>query len=194
MKLGLPAALTALAIIGSGVSYATVNANAQQAAAANAQQGAAPAENHEFEFSPADRAAFFDAKIAALHAGLKLSPDQEKLWPNVETALRNGYKNAVERFQKTKDEIQSTNLIDRLRQRGERAVARGQSLEAIADAAAPLYATLTEEQKHRLPVLFRGLRPHPFHHHFAFGGWHHEAEAGDHWSGHEGNNPAPRDR
>lgn len=185
MKLGLPAALTALAIIGSGVSYATVSANAQQAAA--------PAEKHDFEFSPADRAAFFDAKIAALHAGLKLSPDQEKLWPNVETALRNGYNNAADRFQKTKDEPESTSLIDRLRRRGENAVARGQNLEAIADAAAPLYATLTEEQKHRLPVLFHGLRPHPFHRHFAFGGWHHEGEGDHHW-GHEGDNPASRDQ
>lgn len=185
MKLRLPAALAALAIIGSGVGYATVSANAQQAAA--------PAEKHNFEFSPADRAAFFDAKIAALHAGLKLSPEQEKLWPNVETALRNAYKNAVERFQKTEDELQSTNIIDRLRWRGEKAVARGQGLEAIADAAAPLYATLTEEQKHRLPVLFHGLRPHPFHRHFAFGGWHHEAEADGHWSGHESNNAGPRE-
>ena len=35
-----------------------------------------------------DRAAFADARIAAVHAGLKLNPDQEKLWPPVETAVR----------------------------------------------------------------------------------------------------------
>ena len=34
--------------------------------------------------NPEDRAAFADARIAAVHAGLKLTPDQEKLWPPVE--------------------------------------------------------------------------------------------------------------
>jgi hypothetical protein len=39
------------------------------------------------QLSPEDRAAFTDARIAAVHAGLKLNPDQEKLWPPVETAV-----------------------------------------------------------------------------------------------------------
>ena len=38
--------------------------------------------------SPEDRAAMADARIAAVHAGLKLSADQEKLWPPVEGAVR----------------------------------------------------------------------------------------------------------
>src|SRR5947208_10501259 len=38
--------------------------------------------------NPEDRAAYADAKIAAVHAGLKLSADQEKLWPPVESAVR----------------------------------------------------------------------------------------------------------
>ncbi len=40
------------------------------------------------QLSPEDRAAFTDARIAAVHAGLKLNADQEKLWPPVETAVR----------------------------------------------------------------------------------------------------------
>src|SRR5215210_3219485 len=39
-------------------------------------------------FSPEDREAFTDARIAALRVGLKLTPDQEKLWPVVEDAIR----------------------------------------------------------------------------------------------------------
>src|SRR5260370_33358675 len=38
--------------------------------------------------NPADRAAFADPRIAAVHAGLRLNADQEKLLPPVETALR----------------------------------------------------------------------------------------------------------
>ena len=39
-------------------------------------------------FSPEDREAFTDARIAALRAGLKLTPDQKKLWPAVEDVIR----------------------------------------------------------------------------------------------------------
>jgi zinc resistance-associated protein len=152
MKLSLPAAFTMIALFGSGVALAAFNGNADQSAG--------PAGKHASLFSPADRAAFLDARIAALHAGLKLSPDQEKLWPAVETAIRTAAKNATDRYQKVKDQPEPASLVDRLRRRGENAVARGQSLEAVADAAAPLYATLTEDQKHRLPVLMHGLRPH----------------------------------
>ena len=35
-------------------------------------------------FSPEDRAAFLDARIAALKAGLELSAEQEKNWPPLE--------------------------------------------------------------------------------------------------------------
>jgi hypothetical protein len=43
--------------------------------------------NHT-RMNPEDRAAFADARIAAVHAGLKLNADQEKLWPPVETGRR----------------------------------------------------------------------------------------------------------
>ena len=39
--------------------------------------------------SAEDVQAFTDARVAALHAGLKLKPDQETLWPPVEDAMRN---------------------------------------------------------------------------------------------------------
>jgi zinc resistance-associated protein len=160
MKPGLPAALTMIALVGSGVVLAAVNGHAGQPPAN------VPAVTEKHVFSPADRAAFLDARIAALHAGLTLSPEQEKLWPSVETAVRTAANNAMARRQKFKDAPAPASLVDRLRRRGENAVARGQNLEAIADAAAPLYATLSEDQKHRLPMLMHGLMPH-FQRHFA---------------------------
>src|SRR5277367_3971834 len=48
-------------------------------------------------FTPEDRAAFVDARIAAVHAGLKLTPDQEKLWPPVEGAVRDFAKLRMDR-------------------------------------------------------------------------------------------------
>jgi zinc resistance-associated protein len=38
--------------------------------------------------SPEDIKAFTDARIAALKAGLQLTPDQEKNWPPFEQAIR----------------------------------------------------------------------------------------------------------
>lgn len=157
MKPGLAKILAMAAVTGSAMALSASSGRAGPAAFA------APAQ--EQQFSDADRAAFLDARIAALHAGLKLSPEQEKLWPPVENALRTAGRTAMERYQKFKNAPAGENLIDRLRQRGENAVARGHNLQAIADAATPLYASLSDEQKHRLPVLMRVLRPHFFHHH-----------------------------
>ena len=47
-----------------------------------------PTQAGDHGFSQEDRAAFQDARVAALKAGLKLTPAQEKAWPAVEGALR----------------------------------------------------------------------------------------------------------
>src|SRR3979409_716098 len=52
---------------------------------------------HPERMSPQHRAAFTDARIAAVHAGLKLTADQEKLWPPVETAVRDFAKMRIDR-------------------------------------------------------------------------------------------------
>ncbi len=171
MKPGLPFALTMIALVGSGVALVAFNGHAEQ------PSGSVPASAEKRVFSPADRAAFLDARIAALHAGLKLTQEQEKLWPAVEIAVRAAAKDAMARRQKFKDAPAPASLVDRLRRCGENAVARGQNLEAIADAAAPLYATLSEDQKQRLPVLMHGLMPHFFQRHFAMMG-----DGREHWA------------
>ena len=50
--------------------------------------GDGPRFEHRHRLSPEDRAAFIDARIAALKAGLELTPDQAKNWPAFEQALR----------------------------------------------------------------------------------------------------------
>ena len=193
MKPGLPFALTMIALVGSGVALAAFNGHAERS------PGNIPAGTEKHVFSPADRAAFLDAGIAALHAGLKLAPEQEKLWPAVETRLRTAANNAMARRQKFKDAPAPASLVDRLRRRGENAVARGQNLEAIADAAAPLYATLSDDQKHRLPVLMHGLTPH--HRHFAMmdndqehWGWRHGRGEQEGFAPQDGDRSGPQER
>src|SRR3954463_9238302 len=53
--------------------------------------------HQHMRMSPEDRAALTDARIAAVKTGLKLTPDQEKLWPPVEAAVRDFAKLRIDR-------------------------------------------------------------------------------------------------
>src|SRR5580658_1481707 len=75
-------------------------------------------------FSPEDRAAFLDARIAALKAGLELNADQEKNWAPLESAIRDLAKERAARFaawrekrQMGGDETAEASPIDRLTRR-----------------------------------------------------------------------------
>jgi hypothetical protein len=125
--------------------------------------------------SPEDRAAFADARIAAVHAGLKLTADQEKLWPPVESAVRDLVKLRIDRANarmKAMDDAQSQdqpddNPVARLREHADNMAASATAMKKIADAADPLYKTLDDGQKRRLAILT---------HHGRFGGeggWRH---------------------
>jgi hypothetical protein len=183
----LPIALVLAGCIGMGGFVAAMNARAQQSAP-NAPSSSEMMQRHDHDgdhdsdharkFSAADRAAFFDARVAAMHAGLTLTPDQEKLWPAVETALRNTAKTMAERRKMWRDEPRPADPIQLLQRISQGSLARGEALKKLADAAAPLYGTLNDEQKHRLPVLLAHLHPH---------GMHFAMMEGEHRSGPEGN-------
>ena len=107
-----------------------------------------------------DRSAMADAKIAAVHAGLKLTADQEKLWPPVESAVRDLVKMRIDRAKAreeaaAKPDDQRPDPVTRLRDRAERMAATASALKKIADAADPLYKTLDDGQKRRLAMLTR---------------------------------------
>ena len=113
-------------------------------------------------FSQEDRDAFTDARIAALRAGLRLTPDQEKLWPAVEEAIRGIVAQRRDRMgdgreirQQLRDDFPAA-----IRSMADRQAARAEALRRVADATAPLYASLDESQKRRASVLLRSLRPH----------------------------------
>jgi len=111
----------------------------------------------QMRLSAEDRAAFADARIAAVHAGLKLSADQEKLWPPVESAVRDLVKLRIDRanarMKASQDDSQPDDMVTRLRARAETMAATAAAMTKIADAADPLYKTLDEGQKRRLAIL-----------------------------------------
>ncbi len=156
------AGTAALAIAGASFAYA--------------DRGPGP-RDHAQHWSPsaADIAAFADARIAALHAGLKLNADQEKNWPAVESALRDLAKQRTERFEASGNAQAPADPVEGLSRRADAMAKRGAALKKLADAAAPLYKSLDDAQKHRFTMLARlgGER---------FGHW----RARHQWRGHDG--------
>jgi hypothetical protein len=145
MKKFVLAGVAALAIAGSTVVYAQHR----------------PWFYEHMRMSPEDRAAFTDARIAAVHAGLKLTPDQEKLWPPLEAAVRDFAKLRIDRANArmnakpddSSDAQKPDDPVAHLRERADNMVASGAALKKIADAADPLYKTLDDGQKRRLKIL-----------------------------------------
>jgi zinc resistance-associated protein len=111
--------------------------------------------------SPEDMKAFTDARIAALKAGLQLTPDQEKNWPPFEQAIRDLAKLRSERMQAREEGMERLgNPFDRLQRRAEAMSRASTTLKHLADAGTPLYQSLGDAQKHRFMMLAHILRPH----------------------------------
>jgi LTXXQ motif family protein len=141
------AGVAALAIAGSTAVYA--------------QYQHRPWFHAQMRMSPEDRAALTDARIAAVHAGLKLTPDQEKLWPPVEAAVRDFAKMRIDlanarmnaKPDDSRDAQKPEDPVSRLRERADTMATTATALKKIADAADPLYKTLDDGQKRRLAIL-----------------------------------------
>ncbi len=163
MKKFAIAAVAVLAIAGSTAVYA--------------QHHRSWSHHHE-RINPEDRAAFADARIAAVKAGLKLNAEQEKLWPPVEAAVRDFAKLRIDRANARMNarrddsgDAQRPDPVTRLRDRAENMATTAAAMKRIADAADPLYKTLDDGQKRRLSVLTHmegrsgrgGWRHHGYH-------------------------------
>jgi zinc resistance-associated protein len=180
MTMRLPLAIAFAGLIGAGTLTVALKASADQDSDRSA---AADSDHARFAFSPADRAAFLDARLAALHAGLELNADQEKLWPAVDSAFRDLHKTIADEIEQAKSEPRPVDPIARLQRIGDNQVARGEALKKLADAAAPLYSALNDDQKHRLPVLLRSTHLGFAHRHFAmnYDGRGHDGGWREHW-------------
>ena len=136
------AGTTALAIVGTTLAYA--------------QQGGGGRDRaHHWRPSAADITAFGDARIAALHAGLELTADQQKLWPPVESALRDVFKQRSALFAARASADRPTDPVARLSTRAQVMLDRGAALKKLADSAGPLYNSLDDGQKRRFVMLAR---------------------------------------
>ncbi len=144
------AGTAALAIVGSSFVYA--------------QQRGRPDGFDRQRPNIEDMRAFADARIAALHAGLGLTPDQDKSWPAFEEASREMAKLRLDRVASAVNarrdrQPQSVDPADRLHRKAAAKTESGAALKKVADAMDPLYKSLDDGQKRRFAMLEHMLAP-----------------------------------
>jgi len=112
-----------------------------------------------------DRNTLMDMRIDLTKAALQLTPDQEKLWPPVESAIRaraEDRKARVAKISETVGRRADQNAVETMRnrdpiaflqRRSEALAQRSADLDKLAEAWQPLYKTLNPEQRQRLGAL-----------------------------------------
>lgn len=111
-----------------------------------------------------DMRAFQAARLAALRAGLVLTPEQDKHWPAFEAAMRELQQLRLTRIAAQRNARAARPTAEepatRMRQNAARLAETGVILQRLADAIDPLYRSLDEAQRHRFAMLSRigGLR------------------------------------
>jgi LTXXQ motif family protein len=113
----------------------------------------------------ADRNSLTDMRIDLTKAALQLTPEQEKLWPPVESAIRarsEDRKARIAKIQETVGRRADENRVETLRnrdpisflqRRSEALAQRSADLDKLAEAWQPLYKTLSQEQRQRMAAL-----------------------------------------
>ncbi|MBQ0819854.1 Spy/CpxP family protein refolding chaperone [Microvirga terrae] len=106
-----------------------------------------------------------DIRVGVIKAALQLTPEQEKLWPAVEEAIRARAETRYRRLAALGERLDQPRDIDPVqlyRQRADVLTDRAAGLRKLADAWQPLYQSLTPDQKSRLRLVtlhaLEGLR------------------------------------
>jgi len=102
-----------------------------------------------------------DVRIHVIKAALQLTPEQEKLWPAVEQAIRARAAARQERLDKIGDRVaqlqergpaalKNADPVAFLNRRADALAQRSAGLKKLAEAWQPLYQTLDSDQKQRM--------------------------------------------
>jgi hypothetical protein len=99
-----------------------------------------------------DASAYLEARISALHSGLQLTPEQERLWPAFEQAYREVAKLRLERGG---EPPAVDDPVARMQRRADALTRRAAAAKALAEAAVPLWQSFGDGQKRRFATLAR---------------------------------------
>jgi hypothetical protein len=148
------AATAALALIGSTLVYAQ-------------QQGGSSGRHHQM--TPDRYVKRTNERIAAIKAGLELTPDQQQAWGAYQQALEDLVQFRVQRMQARQANQQQAGSTQprkgggdpfaRLSRRVDFMTQSAPLVKKMADAGEPLYQSLSDAQKGRFKMLTRLLLP-----------------------------------
>ena len=94
--------------------------------------------------------------LARAKSALQLTAEQEKQWPAVEQAIRDGVRRRADLMERFRAQGEASDPVQRMRRMSELFAARSESFSKIADAVQPLYASLSDDQKQRLRRVMPG--------------------------------------
>jgi hypothetical protein len=112
-----------------------------------------------------DRNTLTDMRIDLVKAALQLTPEQEKYWPAVESAIRANAEDRRARIAKIQETVgrrvdegrieamRNRDPIAFLQRRSQALAQRSADLDKLAEAWQPLYNTLNQEQRQRMAAL-----------------------------------------
>ncbi|HWK46524.1 MAG TPA: Spy/CpxP family protein refolding chaperone [Stellaceae bacterium] len=105
-----------------------------------------------------------EGKLAFLKTELKITPAQEPQWGRLAAVIRDGAAKMEQSMARARADRDNASAIQRLEMGVAMADARAAEMHAVLDAAQPLYATFTDEQKKAADTLMP---------HHGWGGPHH---------------------
>jgi len=132
---------------------------------ANAQTSQTSSPATPERLNAADRNSLTDMRIDLVKAALQLTPEQEKYWPAVESAIRARAEDRKARIAKIGETVgkradenrvevlRNRDPIAFLQRRSEALAQRSADLDKLAEAWQPLYKTLNPEQRQRMAAI-----------------------------------------
>ncbi len=146
-------------VIGTAALFLTASSIAN----AQTPQTSSPASPQRLNAT--DRNTLTDMRVDLVKAALQLTPEQEKYWPAVESAIRASAEDRKARIAKIQETVgrradesrmevmRNRDPIAFLQRRSQELAQRSADLDKLAEAWQPLYNTLSQEQRQRMAAL-----------------------------------------
>jgi hypothetical protein len=158
MKKLMIIALSGAALIGSGAVAPSLAQTSDNAAPTQSQPNTSPVAQVDRNGPPANQISNeVDARIAQLKASLRLTPDQEKNWPGLQSSIHDygvaEFKQPMSGRSVRNDRNARSdrpNDITRMRSNADEMTTRAAAIKKLADAAEPLYNGLDDSQRGKL--------------------------------------------
>jgi LTXXQ motif family protein len=148
------------AVIGTTALFLTASSIANAQSSQTSSPTPAPQ-----RLNASDQSTLTDMRVDLVKAALQLTPEQEKYWPAVESAIRAGAEDRKARIAKIEGTVgmradesrievmRNRDPIAFLQRRSQALAQRSADLDKLAEAWQPLYNTLSQTQRQRMAGL-----------------------------------------